>query len=88
MTGLRTLTVRDIAEDLQLTEGTIQAKLRAQTIPGATLLFGEWRVDAEIYEDWRAGKFGPAPASYVKDPHGFAPRSARSRAARKAAANR
>lgn len=78
------LTVRDIAEDLQLTTQTVSQKLKDKTIPGGTKVLGAWRVDADKYAEWKDQITGATP----RDPYLLAPLSPRAKAARKAAATR
>lgn len=78
------LTVKNIAEDLQLSTATVSQKLKDGTIPGGTRAFGAWRVDEAKYAAWRDQITGVTP----RDPHLLEPRSPRSRAASKAAKTR
>ena len=73
------LTVRDIADDLQLKPSTITSYLRTGRIPGTRALGGDWRVRIEDYEAFKDSLF-PAASE-----HGFSPRDARSQAAQRAA---
>lgn len=73
-----TLTVPQIADDLQLTEPTVRGYIASKRIPGGAK-FWQWRVDAQAYHAWRDQEFGAAP----KDPHVFTPRSVRSEASRR-----
>ena len=78
------LTVRDIAEDLQLAPDTISQKLKSGEIPGGTRLFGgRWRVDPTTYAAFKASLTAP-----YQPGDAFTARSPRSEAARRAANNR
>jgi len=82
--GNRTLTPRQIADELQLAVSTVVSHIRAGQIPGGFKVgsTGRWRVDEAAYRTWREGRV----QSF--DPHRIAPRSARSRAAQEAAERR
>lgn len=75
---MRMLTVRDIADDLQLKPSTITGYLREGRIFGTRALGGDWRIRAEDYEAFKTSLFPAATG------HGFSPRDARSQAAQRA----
>ena len=48
----RPLTVREVAQLLRVTPGTIYQMTRARTIPGAFRVLGSWRFNSEQLERW------------------------------------
>ena len=48
----RLLTVRELAEYLRVTPGTIYRMTREQTIPGAFRVLGSWRFNVEQLDQW------------------------------------
>ena len=48
----RLLTVREVAEFLHVTPGTIYRMTRARTIPGAFRVLGSWRFSVEQLDRW------------------------------------
>lgn len=71
-----TLTVREVANLLQLKQATVCDQLKSGRIPGGMKLGNVWRIDKESFDAWYQAKLHP-----VVDPHGFSPRSSRSAAA-------
>ena len=83
MTSSQWLTVRMIAEELNLKPDTVSRYLASGKIPGGTKALGQnWRVNPDTYKAWKDNLTSP------RDPHLVAPRSNRSKAARKAAQTR
>ena len=74
--GASTLTAKEVAADLQLSEYTVLEYLRRGVIPAFQAVPGSpWRINADEYEDWKRQPRTPT------DPNRIEPRSARSRAA-------